>query len=290
MWRTAAVRKQVDFPQAGRYGFLIRARGTPCAGEYPRLDVFLDDHRLGSVTTEGDAWDTYQLSARVPEGEHTLGLAFANDAHDPATGEDRNVQIDRVVYGPTPPLKSKRLLEPAVLVKVPIGRGFLLVDQVRWAEDDSNPEKASRYLSTLLTNLGCPFGDRSRGVTIAAATMKPLGDFRFSRSDDGAAYLGSNGTIFRRVRFAAPGDYELVVRASGSEAAGELPNVRVGLDDRVIGGLQLQKPGWHALRLTATVAEGEHDVSLSFTNDFYDPPADRNLRIRSVTIRPAASQ
>jgi len=287
MWRTGAVRKKVEFPQAGRYGFLIRARGTPCAGVYPRLDVFLDDRRCGSVTTEGDAWDTYQVTARVPEGKHTLGLAFVNDAHDPATGEDRNVHLDRVVYGPTPPLKSKRLLDPAVLVKVPIGEGFLLLDQVRWAEDDSNPEKAGRYVSNLLTNLGCPFGDRSSGVTIAPATMEPQRDFRFTRSDDGAAYLGSNGTIARRVRFAAAGEYELVVQASGSEAAGELPNVRVGLDDEPIGDLQLEKSGWHALRLKTTVAEGEHDVSLSFTNDFYDPPADRNLRIRSLVIRPA---
>ncbi|HUT92815.1 MAG TPA: carbohydrate-binding domain-containing protein [Thermoguttaceae bacterium] len=290
MSRTASIRKKVAFPQSGRYTFLVRGRGTPCAGEYPRVELSLDGRRSGSVTTEGDVWETYQVTAPVVEGEHTLGLAFVNDAHDPAAGEDRNVRLDRVVYGPTPPLKSKRLLEPAVLVKVPIGRGFVLVDQVRWAEDDSNPEKAGRYVSNLLTNLGCPFGDRSGGVTIAAATMEPQRDFRFSRGDDGAAYLGSNGTIARRVRFAAAGEYELVIQASGSEAAGELPIVRVGLDDEPIGDVRLEKPGWHALRLKATVAEGEHDVSLSFTNDFYDPPADRNLRIRSLVIRPAQDE
>ncbi len=290
MWRTASLRKKLTFPQAGRCTFLVRARGTPCAGVYPRVELSLDGRHCGSVTTEGDAWDTYQVTAPVPQGEHTLGLAFVNDAHDPATGEDRNVHLDRVVYGPTPPLTSKRLLEPALLVKMPIGKGFLLLDQIRWAEDDSNPEKASRYISNLLTNLGCPFGDCSSGVTIAAATMEPQRDFRFSRGDDGAAYLGSNGTIVRRVRFAASGEYELVVRASGTEAAGELPNVQVGLDDQPIGDLQLEKPGWHTLRLKATIAEGEHDVGLSFTNDFYDPPADRNLRIRSLAIRPVQDE
>lgn len=108
---------------------------------------------------------------------------------------------------------------------------------------------ASRYISNLLTNLGCPFGEYSSGVTIAAATMEPQRDFRFSQGNDGAAYLGSNGTIARRVRFAAPGEYELLVQVSGTEAGGELPNVRVGLDDHPIGNLQLEKTGWHTLRL-----------------------------------------
>jgi hypothetical protein len=290
LWHTASIRNRITLPRSGRYTFMVRGRGTPCAGVYPRIEVSVDRRRVGSLTTEGDAWETYYVAANLPGGEHVLRLAFVNDAHDPATGEDRNVRLDRVAYGPTPPLQSKPLLEPAVLVKVPLGKGFVLVDQVRWAEDDSNPEKASRYISNLLTNLGCPFGARSAGVTIAAATMEPEDDFRFTRHDDGVAYLGSNGTISGRVRFAASGEYEFVVEASGSEAEGEFPNVRVALDHEPIGDLQLEGPGWHLLRLQTPVAEGEHEVSLSFTNDYYDPPADRNLRIRSLMIRPAATQ
>jgi len=290
LWRTGSVQKTVEFPEAGRYTFMVRGRGTPCAGVYPRVDVTIDGRRCGSVTTEGDAWGSYFVTASVSQGEHTLGLAFVNDAHDPSTGEDRNVRLDRVVYGPTPSLKSTQLLDPAVLVKVPLGRGFLLLDQVRWAEDESNPEKANRYISNLLTNLGCPFGARSSGVTIAAASMEPEGDFRFTRGNDGAAYLGSNGTIKRRVRFAAAGQYEFIIQASGTEAADEFPNIRVGLDGQPMGDLRLRKPGWHLLRLEASVAEGEHEVSLSFTNDYYDPPADRNLRIRSLVIRPAQAE
>ncbi len=286
MGRTAALQKKLTFPRAGRYTFLVRGRGTPCAGEYPRVELSIDGRSCGSVTTEGDAWETYQVTASVPQGEHTLRLAFVNDTWDPVTREDRNVRLERVVYGPTPPLKSKSLLAPALLVKVPIGKGFLLLDQIRWAEDDSNPEKASRYISNLLTNLGCPFGSRSSGIAIDPATMEPRRDFRFSRGSDGAAYLGSNGTIARPVRFAASGEYELAVQVSGTEAGGELPIVQIGLDDHPIGDIQLDKTGWHTLRLKTAIAEGEHDVSLSFTNDFYDPPADRNLRIRSLTIRP----
>jgi len=56
-----------------------------------------------------------------------------------------------------------------------------------------------------------------------------------------------------------------------------------------VGDAFLRRPGWHTVRLEAEVAEGEHEVGLSFTNDFYDaktePPADRNLRIAELAIR-----
>ncbi len=288
MWRTGSAEKAVRFARSGPCTFVIRAQGTPCAGVYPRITLTLDGQRCGSVLTEGKQWADYYLTTTVAEGEHTLRMAFVNDSSNPETGEDRNLRVDRLVFGPTPALVSKRLLEPAVLVKVPLGRGFLLLDQVRWAADDSSPEKASRYLSNLLTNLGCPFGTRTGSVTIAPATMEPKRDFRFTRADDGAAYLGSNGTIARRVRFQAGGQYEFIVRASGTAAGGELPNIRVGLDGQAVGNLPLKKSSWHVLRLQAPVAEGEHEVSLTFDNDFYDPPEDRNLRIRILLIRPVS--
>jgi len=45
------------------------------------------------------------------------------------------------------------------------------------------------------------------------------------------------------------------------------------------------RPGWQILRLDAGVAEGEHQVGLSFTNDYYQPPEDRNLKIAHLEIR-----
>jgi hypothetical protein len=33
------------------------------------------------------------------------------------------------------------------------------------------------------------------------------------------------------------------------------------------------------------VAKGEHKIGLSFTNDFYNPPEDRNLRIEHLEIK-----
>lgn len=150
----------------------------------------------------------------------------------------------------------------------------------------SNPQQASRDLSNLLTNLNCGFETRSDSLVIAPAAMQPQGEFRFTRGSDGAAYLGSNGTIQQMVRFAAPGEYQFVLRVSGSEAGGVLPQVRIGLDGRPIADLLLEQSDWHTLRITTPVTQGEHQISLAFTNDYDDPPADRNLRIQALTIRP----
>lgn len=87
------------------------------------------------------------------------------------------------------------------------------------------------------------------------------------------------------VRFGKTRTYHFAVEASGTEAGGEYPNIDLAIDGDKIGSLTLTRPGWQTLRLKADVTAGEHKVSLSFTNDFYDPPADRNLRIGHLEIK-----
>ncbi len=285
MWTAAAVHKGLDFPRSGEYSIMVRGRGTPAGGVYPQIRVSIDGRPRGSITTEGENWGTYSLSTQVDEGTHDVALAFVNDAYEPERGEDRNVWLDQLVYGPAPELESKRLLNPAALVKVPLGEGFYLLDQVRWHSDACSPEKGGRYLSNLLVNLHCDFGSRAGAVVIRGDQMLSESDFVFSTGSDGTAYLGSNGTICRAVRFGKTRGYQFAVEASGTEAAGELPNIRLSVDGQPIGDLLLRRSGWQVLRLDAEIPEGVHKVGLSFTNDFYDPPADRNLRIRHLQIR-----
>jgi hypothetical protein len=55
---------------------------------------------------------------------------------------------------------------------------------------------------------------------------------------------------------------------------------------RQTGGEEtLRRAGWHTVRLEARVAAGQHAVGLSFTNDLYGPPEDRNLRILELRVR-----
>jgi len=288
MYATAGLKTAVHFPKDGEYAFIVRGKGTPVAGVYPQIAIAIDGRRVGSITTAGTEWGEYFLTAQVPKkGSHEISLAFVNDAWDPDKGEDRNVTLDWLRVGPVPAMKAKRLLNPPALVKMPLGKGVILFDQVRW---DKRPgdEKAGRYLSNLLTNLGCDFRSPVGGVTIQSTHLKPKGELRLWRSQGGVLSMGTNGTVATRIRFAKPRRYRFAVRAWGTQAAGEFPNIAVSIDGKKTGDLPLRRPGWHTVRLDAHVAAGEHEVALSFTNDYYDkaqdPPADRNLRIAALRI------
>lgn len=288
MGSTAAIKKTIDVPETGDYSIAVRGRGTPLGGVYPQIRISLDTKRCGSITTDGEDWGTYAIVTHAAKGEHELKLAFVNDAWAPEEGEDRNAWIDKVIYGATPAMKSNRLLSPAALVKVPLGKGFYLLDQVKWAGAASGSEKAGRYISNILSNLNCEFRARSGGIVITGDKMMPEKGTRLFRTQAGVASLGTNGTIYATVHFAKTGEYEFAIRASGTEAAGEFPNIEVSIDAKRIGSVTLSRPGWQILRLEAEVSEGEHKVGLSFTNDFYDPPADRNLKIGHLEIRAGA--
>ena len=57
--------------------------------------------------------------------------------------------------------------------------------------------------------------------TLTADAFKPKEGVRLATVSNGVAYMGTNGTIATRVRFAKAGRYELTVRASGSKAGTE---------------------------------------------------------------------
>ena len=132
MYANASITTAVDFPAAGEYAFIVRGSGTPVAGVYPQVAISIDGQRRCSVVIAGEQPGEYVATARVSAGRHEVALAFVNDAWAPERGEDRNVSLDWLRVGPVPAMKSKRLLNPAVLVRADLGQGFILLDQVRW--------------------------------------------------------------------------------------------------------------------------------------------------------------
>ena len=260
------------------------------SGGYPQIAISIGGKRRGSITTAGEKWGEYFLTTHVEKGKHVVALAFVNDAWAPERGEDRNVSLDWLRIGPVPHMNARRLLDPPALVRVSVGQDFIdeggtiLLDQIRW---DKRPGdvKASRYLSNILTNLNCEFRSPVGGVAIQGAGLKAKPGTKLWSSRDGVLYMGTNGTVTTRVRFAKTRRYELGIRASGTKAGGAFPNIRVDIDGKAIGNVSPTRDGWQTLRIEADVQKGEHEVGLSFTNDFYDPPADRNLRIGQLEIR-----
>ncbi len=77
---------------------VIDARGTPAYGQYAKMQVLIDGVLQGSRTVDGTV-DTYAFSVSELDSASTLAIRFANDALDPATGDDRNLIVTKVIAG-----------------------------------------------------------------------------------------------------------------------------------------------------------------------------------------------
>jgi len=49
--------------------------------------------------------------------------------------------------------------------------------------------------------------------------------------------------------------------------------------------VELQTTSWRAYRLPVTLPEGRVRLRLTFTNDFYQPPEDRNLELDQIVVQ-----
>lgn len=280
----ATVEAEVDCATAGQYALGAVMKGTSLDGIYPLLDVLVDGRRRASLAVAGKDWDLSWCSLPLDAGRHRIGLRFINDQWNPTTREDRNLWIKQFQSVRTESLQSLQLLAPAALVKSTLGKGAVIIDQVRW-ESEEGGDKGSRYLSNLLTNLGVEFGSSSQAVRIAGdrftAVRKSPG-FRFR---DGKAYVGTNGTVVAPLQFARAGHYQFRIRASGTPAEGQLPNLALSINGKRVGDVTLRRPTWHTLVLEADVPAGEHEIGIALTNDLYRPPEDRNLVIEWLEVR-----
>ncbi|MEW6354928.1 MAG: carbohydrate-binding domain-containing protein [Planctomycetota bacterium] len=285
LFRNGDIVTEIEFPETAEYAFAIRARGTPVENVYPAMALHIDNKVAASVALSGPDWQTVLASVKVEGGRHRVALVFTNDGWDPAKGEDRNLWIDKLMWGRSPEIPGERILRPAALTHTPIGKGGCLIDQVNWHGRTPSLDKAARYLINLLTNLGIAFERRPAGLAIAGGDMQRGDDSAVNRISGKIAYLGGNGSVFANVKFVKARNYVFEVEVQGTEAEGEFPIVRLLLDDRKVGEQQIQRAGWSILRYEAEVPAGEHKVTLEFTNDLWRPPEDRNLQIGQLVIR-----
>ena len=286
MHATGTLEATIDVPGTGEYGLLVRGRGTPLEGIYPLVRVTVDGKPAGSLSIDKDEWVLGATVIYVESGRRRIGLTFANDKWNPETGEDRNLRLDKFFIGPVRATTTRRLLSPAALAVMPLGKGQVILDQVNWHSETLSETKARRYLSTLLTNLDVDFASPATGVTVAGARLVPDEGVKLYRSEKGEGSLPANGRTTFGLTVSRAGRYELAITASGTPGGGEFPKMRVDVDKKAVGDVQLERAGWCTLRQPLDLDEGEHHIGIAFINDFYEPPEDRNLRIRSVTLRP----
>lgn len=73
----------------------------------------------------------------------------------------------------------------------------------------------------------------------------------------------------------------------GDLAGDEFPKAAIWLDDRTVGIVSVGASSLQKYSLWVQAEAGQHRLAVEFINDYYDPPADRNLFIAAYAITPA---
>jgi hypothetical protein len=271
----------VDFPADGDWLIGIRARGTPCRGEFPAVSVSVDGKPFGTLSVT-DRWQVNALLGHIRAGKHRVSISFTNDASD-SPREDRNLYVDRVLIARDENPRVQFLTSPAALAVAPFGRGLVVIDQLCWDTEERNARKAARYACGLATALDGDFQSRP-GVTIECEQMTPQPGMPFFSNQGSFAALACNGYIERDIQVAAAGRYTLEIVASGTPAAGVFPLVAIVIDGQQVGQVQLTSGNWRPYSLDLDLAAGTHQFRLLFTNDLNAAGEDRNLMLDRATF------
>jgi hypothetical protein len=94
-----SVEGSVSFPSTDAYTFEATAYGEAAFGTWPTMELLIDGSAIASTTVSSATASVFSLTARVTGGEHTIALAFTNDAYAPP--QDRNLFVSQVVISAT---------------------------------------------------------------------------------------------------------------------------------------------------------------------------------------------
>ena len=282
LWANGYVAQTINITQPGQYQFGIVARGTPQGGGWPHMVLRIDGTITDAITVTSADWQTWPLSANLTAGSHELAIAFDNDSYSPP--EDRNLLLDQVRYGLDPtPNDPNFLTKPGALVEVRRGAGRILFDEINWETPGRHAERAGRYMNALLTECNALVRSTGTGVKIEAEAMILIGAAS-AYTNSGVVWLNSSGKLQTIVRFTETNLYTFGITGGGSPALGVYPRAELLIDSVSRGSVELASASPALFTLETTVPAGVHSVQISFINDFYAPPEDRNMALDNITI------
>jgi hypothetical protein len=96
--------------------------------------------------------------------------------------------------------------------------------------------------------------------------------------------IWANGYIEAPVNFPTSSRYRFLITARGDSAAGIAPIMELRIDQRPVGTVTVPSITWSSYTIDADIAGGTHNVAVAFTNDYYNPPDDRNLYVNNIAI------
>lgn len=285
---------EIDCPQG--WSFLeIEGRGTTLQGVGCILDVRLDSHPAGIVEMLPQ-YEKKGLFVKCAGGKQRLSITFTNDLWDPVTREDRNLYFRGVRLIPlkriegSDSLKIETLLEPTVAARIAPG---WVIDCVKCFAPDEPTPRADRYIRSILSGAGISARLLLGGTLLGPSDWEQRNGPKPWKVTEtrGVPTLGwgTNGSLVQNVTFLQPGHRTFTLRASGSQCMGEYPHVNLRLDGKVIGEFDLDSEDMRDWTISPDVEipAGEHEISLQFTNDLWDPETrdDRNIHFESFRIQ-----
>lgn len=274
---------EIEAPRDGEYILGVVAGGTQAQGVWPAGAVTVDGTAFGAFACQKGELDTYTVFGNLTAGKHEVTIRFTNDLYNPPD-EDRNLLVKALLVAQNEKMEGVVFLtSPAAVAVIKAGEGRIVVDNINWETAGRNTRKAARYISGLLTGLGAAFETTAATVLEAEAFEHDL-TMNWYRTEGDAAYLGDSGYIVRNVECAQSGRYVFNVVASGTPVKDIYPIIAVEIDGKHVGEIELKSEGWRAYPLEVELAEGVREIKLIFTNDEWDPPDDRNLKIDKVEV------
>ena len=280
---TGSVIADVDFGKGGPMLVGFRGKGSPADGVWPRVAVAIEGKVIGHVTVTSSKSATYGVVGQVPAGRHRVELRFINDRQ--SEGEDRNAYFSHLYVQPTDagPQGIVSHASPGTLVTIPVGKGSILVDTIKWDEPGPHAEKARNFVTALLLKLGAY--PRTFALAAMEAEQMELEEVVHNSAGAKEMVLANAGSVWTDIRVDQPGSYVLRICARGKLAEDEWPILTVKLDDNEIGKLSIDSPSHVPFSLPITLPQGKHRLEMRFINDAYDPGNyDRNCYIDRVEI------
>lgn len=168
------------------------------------------------------------------------------------------------------------LTDPCILLKIPHKKGYFIVDVMHW---EAYPVPSARIVSILLTNLGIPM--KTPQITLEAETM-PLEEVYLGERGRNFYAFYTEGYLGTQVTFAASGVYTFRLYGWADVVAGKGAVVEFYLDKTLMGTVEVTSKGVYEVEFF--VEQGVHEVGIAFTNDYYNPPDDRNLYVDKIEI------
>ncbi|HWH69926.1 MAG TPA: carbohydrate-binding domain-containing protein, partial [Candidatus Sulfotelmatobacter sp.] len=96
-------------------------------------------------------------------------------------------------------------------------------------------------------------------------------------ASSGGWWLWNNGYVAQNIAITQPGTYLFNVLAKGTPALGGWPQMSLKIDGRAQDLVTVATNQPTSFTLSADLSAGTHELAISFDNDDYAPPEDRNL-------------